>query len=196
MRSSVITLFSRDLIRFAEEPSTDANLSRYGSNAACRRAPTRRILTIFLLTWSVAFGPCLRPARTASVPFAVQPSQVGRAGHRIREPNLHAPNLYADKIDFIATLVDLPGSKRKQSYWELSYQLFFVPEESYYETIRRLPQGGSNPTPEEFSGRILLAEGREKKTRLETLKERTITLSECPSIKRFRMRSGQSLLMS
>ncbi|HKG58795.1 MAG TPA: hypothetical protein VKB05_03370 [Pyrinomonadaceae bacterium] len=59
----------------------------------------------------------------------------------------------------------------------MSYQLFFVPEEKYYETIQRLPRGGSNPTPEEFSGRILLAQGHQKKTRLETLKDRTITLT-------------------
>ena len=109
--------------------------------------------------------------------FAVQPSQGGSGGNRTLEPNVHVPNLYAEKIDFIATLVDLPGSKKKESYWELSYQLFFVPEEKYYETIRRLPQGGSNPAPEEFSGRILLAEGREKKNGLETLKERTISLT-------------------
>jgi hypothetical protein len=132
------------------------------------------MLTIIFLGWTVIFGPCLRlPAAS----FSVQSFQAGRGGNRTREPNLHVPNLYADKIDFTAILVDLPGSNKKKSYWELSYQLFFVPEEKYYETIRRLPAGGSNPTPEEFSGRILLAEGHEKKTRLETLKERTISLA-------------------
>jgi len=135
-----------------------------------------RILTFVFLMWSVVFGPCLRPLNAASSSIAVKPAQ-GARGNRTREPNLHVPNLYADKIDFIATLVDLPGAKKKESYWELSYQLFLVPEEKYYETIQRLPRGGSNPTPEEFSGRILLAEGRQKKTRLETLKERTITLT-------------------
>lgn len=134
-------------------------------------------LTIILLEWSVVFGTCLLPATAPSSSFVVQPSQGGRGGNRTREPNLHVPNLYADKIDFIATLVDLPGSKKKESYWELSYQLFFVPEERYYETIQRLPRGGSSPTPEEFSGRILLAEGREKKRHLEMLKERTISLT-------------------
>ena len=133
------------------------------------------IPTIFLLMWSVVAGPCVTSAIPASSRTAVEPSQ--GAGNRTREPNLHVPNLYADKIDFIATLIDLPGAKRKESYWELSYQLFFVPEEKYYETIYRLPRGASNPGPEEFAGRILLAEGRQKKTRLETLNDRTITLT-------------------
>jgi|SRR5215213_1945178 len=134
------------------------------------------ILPIVFLMWSVVFGPYLRPA-PASSSIAIEPSQGARGRNRTREPNVRVPNLYSDKIDFIATLVDLPGSKKKESYWELSYQLFFVPEEKYYETIQRLPRGGSNPTPEEFSGRILLAQGHQKKTRLETLKDRTITLT-------------------
>lgn len=137
------------------------------------------ILTIFFLMWSVVLGPYLRPIPAPSR-IAVEPSQGAGARNKTREPNLHVPNLYADKIDFIATLVDLPGAKKKESYWELSYQLFFVPEEKYYETINRLPKGGSNPGPEEFAGRILLAEGRQKKTRLETLNDRTITLTGVP----------------
>ena len=95
----------------------------------------------------------------------------------MREPNVHVSHLYADRIDFIATLVKLPGAEKKQSYWELSYQLYFVPEDKYYEALKGFPRGGSNPTPEQFPGRILLAEGHKKKTRLGTLKERTITLT-------------------
>jgi hypothetical protein len=100
-----------------------------------------------------------------------------RGGFTVREPNLYSPQFYADKIDFMATLVDLPGAKNKQSYWEFSYQLYFVPEDKYYEAVQRLPKGGSNPTPEQFPGKILLAEGHTKKTSLGTLKERTITLT-------------------
>ena len=54
---------------------------------------------------------------------------------------------------------------------------YFVPEDKYYEALKGFPRGGSNPTPEQFPGRILLAEGHKKKTRLGTLKERTITLT-------------------
>jgi hypothetical protein len=104
-------------------------------------------------------------------------AQTGRGGFKTREPNLYAPNLYADNLDFVAMLVKLPGANKKQSYWELSYQLYFVPEDKYFEAVRRLPRGGSNPTPEEFPGRILLAEGHKKKTGLSTLKDRTITLT-------------------
>jgi len=95
----------------------------------------------------------------------------------MRQPNLYAPQLYADKIDFSATLVDLPGAQNKQSYWELSYQLYFIPEARYYEALRGFPQGGYDPTPEEFPGRILLATGHQKKSRLATPPERTILLT-------------------
>jgi hypothetical protein len=98
------------------------------------------------------------------------------AQFRVRENNLYAPNLYADKVDFVATLVDLPGAKKTQSSWELSYQLFFIPEDKYWETVRHLPRGGSNPTPEQFPGRILLAEGHKKKMHLSAPQARTIAL--------------------
>jgi|SRR5882724_12306737 len=100
-----------------------------------------------------------------------------RGGFIVREPNVYSPQLYADKIDFVATLVDLPGAGNKQSFWEFSYQIFFVPEDKYYEALKSLPQGPSNPTPDQFPGKILLAEGHTKKTDLGTLKERTITLT-------------------
>jgi hypothetical protein len=129
-------------------------------------------MIVFLLL-AVICGSFSQLAMVSS--FAVQAPQ--RSGFTVREVNLYAPNLYADNIDFIATLVDLPGAKKKKSYWELSYQLYFIPEEKYFETLRHFPQGGSNPTPEQFPGRILLAEGYKKKTRLGTLKERTITLT-------------------
>jgi len=125
---------------------------------------------------SVVFGSFLPLAMSASS-FAGPAQQTQRSGFKVREPNAHAPDLYADRIDFIATLTDLPGAKKKQSSWELSYQLYFIPEERYYEALRSFPRGGYNPTPEEFPGRILLAEGHKKKTRLGTLTERTITLS-------------------
>ena len=131
------------------------------------------VLTIVLLQLCVGFGSFL-PLAMALSSAAVQ---TRGGGFTVREPNLYAPNLYADNIDFIATLEKLPGANKKQSYWELSYQLYFIPEDKYHETLRRLGRGSLNPTPEEFPGRILLAEGRKKKTRLATLEERTITLS-------------------
>lgn len=131
---------------------------------------------IVLLQLAVLFGTIL-PAAMVAPSFTVPTPQTARGGYTVREPNLHSPQLYADKIDFMAALVDLPGAGNKQSYWEFSYQLYFVPEDRYYEALQRLPKGGSNPTPEQFPGKILLAEGHTKKTNLGTLKERTITLT-------------------
>ena len=132
-------------------------------------------LTIVFLQLSVLCGGLLSPGIAAS-----SPSNQKDSGFKVRERNVYAPDLYADKVDFIATLTDLPGAKKKESYWELSYQLYFIPEETYYQTIRQLPRGGSNPTPEQFPGRILLAEGSKKKTRLGSLNERTLTLAGVP----------------
>jgi hypothetical protein len=99
---------------------------------------------------------------------------------QVREPFRHAPEVYADQLNFVATLVNLPGAAKKQSRWELSYQLFFIPEDKYQEALKRLPRGGSNPPPEHFHGRILLARGHRKITRLGTIEERTITLNGVP----------------
>ena len=133
------------------------------------------LLTIVLLQLFVA---C--PAISALGSVAAGPTSQRGAGFKVREPNLHAPELYADRIDFIATLVDLPGANKKQSYWELSYQIYFIPEERYYEALKKLPSGGSNPTPEQFPGRILLAEGRKKHPTLGLLNDRTITSTGVP----------------
>lgn len=97
-------------------------------------------------------------------------------GFVIREANLHAPELYVNDLGFMATLVNLPGASNKKSYWELSYQLYFIPEDKYYEAAKRFPRGGSNPVPEQFDGKVLLTEGHQKKTHLATLKERTILI--------------------
>jgi hypothetical protein len=136
-------------------------------------------LTIVFLQSSVVFGLFLpRATEVSCLDGTITQGRV--SGFRVREVNVHAPSLYADHIDFIATLKDLPGARHKQSSWELSYQLFFVPEDKYHEALRHAPKGGFNPTPEHFEGRILLAEGHKKKTRLGTLKERTITLNGVP----------------
>lgn len=130
-------------------------------------------LSIIVLQFSLTLCPLL-PLST------VEATQQGSSGFKVREPNLHTPDLFADNLDFVATLVNLPGATKKESYWELSYQLYFVPEEKYYEAIKRLPRGPSNPPPEHFHGRIFLAEGRQKKTRLATLEDRTIRLTGIP----------------
>ena len=126
-----------------------------------------RVLAIALVSLS------LIPSRAITSPTQ-------QASFRTRENNVHAPQLYADKLDFIATLVKLPGANNKRSYWELSYQLYFIPEEGYWASIRRLPRGGSTPSPDDFPGTILIAEGHRKSRRIATLNDRTITLKGVP----------------
>jgi hypothetical protein len=125
------------------------------------------LLTIVCLQLSVVLW---------SAPAVTSPA-VGPQIFKARQPNLYAPHVYADKLDFLARLEGLPGAEKKQSYWELSYQLYFIPEAKYYEALRRFPQGGYNPTPEEFHGKILLTARHQKKTRLATPEERTMRLT-------------------
>ena len=137
------------------------------------------MITAFLIPlvlWSVFFSSS-SPEKSS---IAEQDAQRRQSAFRVREVNVYAPQVYADRLDFIATLVDLPGARKKQSYWELSYQLFFVPEDKYDEAVARFPKGGYNPTPEEFPGRVLLVEGHKKIRGLGTLQRRTINLTAVP----------------
>ena len=133
-------------------------------------------LTIGLLQWCVLLGS-FSPQSIRTPSSDPSGAQRGNTGFKVREPNLYAPDVYADDLEVIATLADLPGAKKKGSYWELSYQLFFVPEDKYYEALARAPRGPSNPTPEEFPGRVLLAQGHKRTKRLGSRKERTIHLT-------------------
>jgi hypothetical protein len=133
-------------------------------------------LTIGLLQWCVLLSS-FSPQSMRMPSSDLHRAQRGNTGFKVREPNLYAPHVYADNLEVIVTLVDLPGAKKKQSYWELSYELYFVPEDKYYEAIQRLPKGPSNPTPEQFPGKVLLLQGHKKLRDLDTLKERTIHLT-------------------
>jgi hypothetical protein len=124
---------------------------------------------------------CLQSAMLFLPPAStIATTQTGRSTFTTREPNLYSPQFYADKLDFEATLVKLPGVNRKKSFWELSYQLYFIPEDKYYEAIKHFPRGPSNPTPDQYPGKMLLAEGHKKKTGLVTVQDRIITLTGVP----------------
>ena len=129
------------------------------------------LLRIVSLQLSIVFG-----SFSPSVPGAASPA-VEPQTFRTREKNLYAPHVYADKIDFLARLESLPGAQKRQSYWELSYQLYFLSEAKDAEAVGRFPQGGYDPTPEEYPGKILLTMGHQKKRRLSTPEERTILLT-------------------
>lgn len=105
--------------------------------------------------------------------LSVHSQQGSRTTFRNREPNVHAPNLYADKLTLKVTLVNLPGASDLHSYAECAYQVFFIPEDKYYEALQSLPSGAQNPTPAQFPGRMLIAEGSIRKTALTTIEQRT-----------------------
>ena len=136
----------------------------------------RIIVAIVCLQLAMLFLP---PASTVSS-FAVATPQTGHSSFKTVEPNLYSPQLYADRLDFEATLVKLPGVNKKKSYWELSYQLYFIPEDKYYEAKKSFPRGPSNPTPDQYPGKILLAEGHKKKTGFGTAQNRIITVTGVP----------------
>ena len=91
----------------------------------------------------------------------------------VREPNLPAPNLFADRLKFNATLSDLPGSSDPNSTWELVYEIYFIPEKEFYSVIQRLPSGQGSLQARQFPRKTLLAEGRIKKASLATLQARS-----------------------
>ena len=91
----------------------------------------------------------------------------------IREPNLPAPNLFADQLKFNATLSDLPGSSDPNSTWELVYEIYFIPEKDFYSVIERLPPGQHSLQARQFTRKILLAGDRIKKASLSTLQARS-----------------------
>lgn len=102
-----------------------------------------------------------------------QGQTTARTNFRRLEPNVYAPDLYADRVQLQMTLIDLPGAAQQGSYWETSYQVYFVSEADFMNAMRGAPAGGWNPTPADFPGRILLGRGRLKRTSLGTLPERT-----------------------
>lgn len=89
------------------------------------------------------------------------------------EPNVYAPDLYADRVKLQMTLIDLPGAAERGSYWEVSYQLYFISEADFMKALQRAPSGSWNPTPEDFPGRVLLGRGHLKRTSLGTPPERS-----------------------
>lgn len=102
--------------------------------------------------------------------------QGGRRSSRSRtvEPNVYAPDLYSNKLRMKFTLVNLPGSGEPESFWEVSYRLYFIPEAVFANEVerRKLSEGNSSGPPQ-YSRQILLAQGHFKRGKTATLKDRT-----------------------
>lgn len=116
---------------------------------------------------------------TVSLNSSVQ-AQTRSKSFRKTEPNVHAPELYANRIKIKLSLVDLPGAVESESYWEVSYQIYFISEASLQAAIKNVPTGGWNPTPADFPGRILLGQDTFRRNRLRTLADRTYLSKAIP----------------
>jgi hypothetical protein len=100
-----------------------------------------------------------------------------RIDRRTIRPNLIAPELYSDQLSLKITLMNLPGAATSASFWEVEFQVFFVPEQEFEKNMKELNKAGKGRElrPEYFPGRILLATGKFNKHRLDTLKERAFS---------------------
>jgi hypothetical protein len=72
-------------------------------------------------------------------------------------------------------LINLPGASQPGSFWELEFEIYFVSEASFKQTMRRLvgEAGSTNPQASDFQEKILLRSGKFKITRLKSLDDRT-----------------------
>jgi hypothetical protein len=109
--------------------------------------------------------------------FAPVPGQQpkARVDRRMITPNRLTPELYADRLALKITLVNLPGAKVSNSYWQAEYKIFFVPERDFEEITKQLAKEGKTKDlkPEYFPSKVLLAEGAVSKRGVASLPERT-----------------------
>jgi hypothetical protein len=163
-------------------------------------SPGRQAVTISfavsLLVSMFADGPFIRASVfaeghprmwLAAYPYKLPRGQDPPAKNRLRrlprvEPNIPAPELYADKLALQLMLVNLPGAQDAASYWEGSYQLFFVSEAEERRVVEEkykqlAPKGGGTVAvdiePSDYKEKVLLAEGKFKQAGLATLHDRT-----------------------
>ena len=97
-----------------------------------------------------------------------------KVDRRTIRANLIAPELYSDKLSLKITLMNLPGAATPTSYWEVEFQVFFVPEKDFGKNLDDAKQAGNGRDlkPEYFPTRILLATGKFNKHNLGTFNER------------------------
>lgn len=86
--------------------------------------------------------------------------------------NNYASNLYAESLNFQVTLVDLPGAKISGSQWQTSYEIYFVSEADFDNTIQKT--GRREPTSQDFSEKVLLASGNFNKKQLQEISQRIV----------------------
>jgi hypothetical protein len=128
----------------------------------------------------IIFG-CLLFASLWPVGGAGQDTKMKIDGRTIT-PNRMAPELYSDQLSLKITLMNLPGAATSTSYWEVEYQVVFVPEQDFKKNLQEIKKAGKGRDlrPEYFPTRILLATGKFDKRRLGTLKERAFLRQGIP----------------
>lgn len=97
-----------------------------------------------------------------------------------REPYRYAPELYADRQNLTITLINLPGANTPRSVWEVSYKVYFLSEGAHDRAVKNVAAGASNPRAADFPEKLLLAEGRFKRSSLNTLSKRTHVSAAIP----------------
>lgn len=97
-------------------------------------------------------------------------------------PNRIAPELYSDKLSLKITLMNLPGAATSTSYWEVEYQVYFVPEQDFRKNLSDMKKSGKGRElrPEYFPTKILLATGKFNDHSLGTLKDRAFLRQGIP----------------
>ncbi|HEX7331188.1 MAG TPA: hypothetical protein VF290_06795 [Pyrinomonadaceae bacterium] len=122
---------------------------------------------------SLIIFACLLFASVWPVGSAGQEQKMRLDGRTI-PPNRMAPELYSDNLSLKVTLMNLPGAATLTSYWEVEFQVFFVPERDFGNNLKDIRKAGKSRElrPEYFPSRILLATGKFNKHKLGTLKER------------------------
>jgi hypothetical protein len=109
----------------------------------------------FLFTLALAVG--------ALQPDDASGQKPARRTRSIRfEPNVHAPELYADKLTMQFMLVNLPGAGLKGTTWRGEYKLYFITEAEFARVKK------TNLQAEDFTNKTLLAEGEFRKDGLAT----------------------------
>ncbi len=98
--------------------------------------------------------------------------------YRVSLSNLLTPELYADELLIKHMLVDLPGAAAPESKWEVSWQVWFIPESEQKRVEAEIMLKTDsrtfawNPRPNDFPGKIALANGVFNQVGLEQLQDR------------------------
>ena len=143
----------------------------------CKQNARCGVRAVLVLLTAILLLPADSPAQTVRIR---RNSSVRTEPDIKREPFRYAPELYADQQNLIVTLINLPGANSARSVWQVSYKVYFLSEAAHDRAVKNLVAGESNPRAADFPEKVLLAQGRFRKTSLNTLQKRTYTSAAIP----------------